>query len=62
MVIYRKKKKKRKKKIIPMKMVRINDKTEIEVDARIPDEVAKEEYLERLKLSKSKTDGRFRRQ
>ena len=49
---WKKKKSKKKIKIVLMKMVRINDKTEIEVDASIPDEVAKEEYLEKLIGSK----------
>lgn len=31
-----------------MKLVRINDKLEIEVDINIPDEVAKEDYLKKL--------------
>lgn len=34
-----------------MKMVRINNKTEIEVDVTIPDDVAKKEYLEKLEIS-----------
>ena len=50
MTIYRKKGKK-KKEVIPMKMVRINDKTVIEVDATISDEKAKENYMEKLKNS-----------
>ena len=44
--IYRKRKKK--KSLGKMKLVRINDKTEIEVSIDIPDEVAREKYLERL--------------
>ena len=60
MVIYRKKGKK-KKEVIPMKMVRINDKTVIEIDATIPDEKARNDYIEKLETSNSKTDGRFRR-
>ena len=61
--MYKKKGKKKKKHLsVKMKMVRINNKTMIMVREDVPDDVAKEKYLEKLKLSNSKTDGRFRRQ
>lgn len=58
---YGKRKKKQKSKLVSMKIVRINDRTTIEVNINIPDEVAKEEYLKKLELSNSKMDGKFNR-
>jgi len=59
---YRKRKRRKKKpKKGSMKMVRVDDKTEIEVSIDIPDEVAKENYLKNLIESKPNKQRSFGR-
>lgn len=56
---FKKPKKKENKK--SMKFVRIDHKTEIEVNVDIPDEIARKEYLEKLDQGMSKQHKRIPR-